>query len=655
MAPPASRPPARPEPSPGSEVPVWPGSAPASTPPDSGALQAPSAPFGRFEDPLPGPFAETGSPPIAPRLTARVVAAERVVGLGYAEATNRLIVVDSMGGITTWHPREAPRSVAALPMAVVTRAEFSGEQVVVCGGDASPAWASSDAGAHGLFLPVACGEDGRRTLALVDGAYLSLADTRTLLRGETDGDGVESFVLPFDGARGIAALGRLAVVFTPDAVWRSEDAGETFVRTEWPERAPLEDVREAMFVSKSVVIAVGQARPGGAGTPIATSRDGGKTWRFPTDLPRGSSALAAVASSEGGRLRAVPLAGDGAFASVDLGRTWTLVGAAEPGRRTIVGAFGGFVSGHPDEGLVALGTRTPPPLLRVGAPWRDAVFTHPAVGVAVTRDGHLQRTLDGGATWFASGAGQVVVADAVARTGQHGALFVGPSGVWSSPDAGRRVVRMTDWPTDCRPTDVACAPEVARCVVACEEDRVVVVSAPSEPPSVSALRAPEVESVVDLAAPVSGLRVWSARAGEAQVSGVASDGGVVTLSWAAIAAPPRVTVHADERARSLAPWVTGLAIVDDGAEVHLRTDLEGDRTRGSIVGVLPGWAPGPVELRRTQDGSALWLTASGLWRGGTSTPWAAVEGIAGGTRLVPRGEGGWLVLSPSGAWVLEPR
>jgi len=618
-------------------------------------LPLPDAPVGRLGDPLPDAFLDAASPPIAPRLMARVVAAEAVVGVGYAEATDRLIVVDALAGITTWRPGEAPRSVAALPMAVVTRVEFSGEQVVVCGGDASPAWASSDAGAHGLFLPVTCGEDGRRTLALVDGTYLSLADTRTLVRGETEGTGLESLALPFDGARGIAALGRLVLVFTSDAVWRSEDAGETFVRTDWPASAPLEDVREALFVSKSVVIAVGRARPGGVGTPLATSRDGGKTWRFPTDLPRGSSALAAVASNESGRLRAVPLQGGGAFESTDLGRTWTLVGADEPGLRTIVGAFGGFVSGHPAEGLVALGTRATPPLLRVGAPWRDAVFTHPRIGVAVTREGHLQRTQDGGATWYAGPAGRVVVADAVARTGQHGTLFVGRAGAWYSPDAGRRVVRVPEWPAECRATAVACAPEVSRCVVACEASRVVVVHAPSQPASVSAPLVPEVESALDLAAPISGLRAWSARAGEAQISGVAPGGEVVTLSWASVVEPPRLTVHPDERARSLAPWVTGLAVVDDRARVHLRTDVEGERSGGSIVGVLPGWAQGPVELRRTLDGSALWLTASGLWRGGTSTPWAAVEGISGGARLAARGDGGWLVLSRSGAWSLEPR
>jgi hypothetical protein len=381
---------------------------------------------------------------VAPEYGRRVVAAE-VRALAYDAATDTLLAFDRTGGLRAQASRGTWRSLDAAFGAGVERVESAGRTLLVCAGAAAPARWSLDAGGHFAEADFTCGEAGRRTATLVDGQVYALLSPDTLGIGPVGGPIAEVRALPAP-ARSVAALPPVVLVFGDAGAWRSADAGAHFSPVDWPADAPL--VREALFLAKARVVAVGDA-PAPRGAGLVLSDDEGRAFHA-ADVPRHTEHLAAVAAVDNHVLAVPEAAGQAVYSANDAGRFDLLPDALAP-RAAVVAGRNGFLTGDATRGVRGLAGATAPPLDAV--PLRSVVFPHPRVGFAVDAVGRLRTSLDAGLTWRVlvdAGPGVAPGWRGLARLdADYGLLLGGAEGLFAF-DARRRVMRAVD--AGCRVT-----------------------------------------------------------------------------------------------------------------------------------------------------------------------------------------------------------
>lgn len=395
---------------------------------------------------------------LAPAYTRRVVAAE-VRALAYEGGTDTLLAFDRTGGLRAQASRGPWRSLDAALGAGVERVESAGRTLLVCAGAAAPARWSVDAGGHFVEADFTCGEAGRRTAALVDGRVHVLLSPDTLGIGPAGGPVAEVRALPAP-ARSLAVLPPVVLVFGDAGAWRSGDDGAHFSPVDWPADAPA--VREAMFLAKARVVAVGDA-PAPRGAGLVLSDDEGRSFHA-ADLPRHTEHLTAVAAVDTHVLAVPEATGQAVYSANDAGRFDLLPDALSP-RSAVVAGRNGFLAGDATRGVRGLAGATAPPLDIV--PLRSVVFPHPRVGFAVDAAGRLRTSLDAGLTWRGlvdAGPGAETAWRGLARIdADYGLLLGGANGLFAF-DARRRVMRALD--PDCDVTRLdALAPgrALARC------------------------------------------------------------------------------------------------------------------------------------------------------------------------------------------------
>jgi hypothetical protein len=641
---PTPRPPADETPSPPARGPdAWPRPAvghATPTPPDAPAWPAlgPGAPTPDVALPVVPTAWPRTAPPVAPGDGAprRWLHGARPVALAFDDAANLLVVYDAEGGRRTQQGRGAFSRAAGVLSPGVLRVETASRVHLACAGDAAPAAWSLDAGE--TFTPAAftCGQAGRRTAALVDGRVFALLSPDTLGIGRPGDPTLAPRSLP-GPATAIAALPPAVLVFGDGAAWRSEDEGATFSAVVLPPDAP--QVREALYLAKARVVAVGDAPAGLRAPGIMVSDDAGRRFSVPTGLPRHTEALGAVASHDA-HLLAVPVDPGEALYSDDDGRTLRLPRGDAGWVGAVVAARGGFVALRASPALgfsldvAGLGGVAPPALDAV--PLRDVAFPHPRVGLGVDAAGRLVRSVDGGRMWTpVAGAPPTGLRSLARADDDYGLYLAGDDGVFFSPAPGAPALRLG---ADCRGarlTPLADGSVAAACtgggwVRLHGPDALETLGAPPDAGPAAALLPAESGALVVLAAEGTSLHLgragqpWQTRgvpvpAGR-RITALGTDGGAL------------VAVLDDGRA-----WVLSRF---DGAWQARSAAPGSDGVQSGLV--LPG-------------GALVLATAQGVVRvdrAGQTTPLAPTTDVEG---LRATGDGALILLGRAATTVLTPR
>jgi hypothetical protein len=591
------------------DLPAPPGSGPLSALPELPPAWAPDVPEA-----------------LAPAYTRRVVAAE-VRALAYDAPTDTLLAFDRTGGLRAQASRGPWRSLDATFGAGVERVESGGRTLLVCAGDGAPARWSVDAGGHFAEADFTCGEAGRRTATLVDGRVYALSSPDTLGVGPAGGPLLEVRALP-EPARSLAVLPPVVLVFGASGAWRSGDDGAHFSPVDWPADAPV--VREAMFLAKARVVAVGDA-PAARGAGLVLSDDEGRSFHA-TDLPRHTEHLAAVAAIDTHVLAVPEASGQAVYSANDAGRFGLLPEGLAP-RAAVVAGRNGFLTGDATRGVRGLAGATAPPLDAV--PLRSVVFPHPRVGFAVDAVGRLRTSLDAGLTWRVlvdAGPGADPGWRGVARMdADYGLLLGGADGLFAF-DARRRVMRPLD--IDCDVTrleSLGARGALAQCAD-------------------GTLRFSAGDTLVRLPAP--GAPLGRVAAGEGGRPAALSVDGRTLLQWGADARWGRRTLPSGVEAVDLDAVGEALTLLlADGARwtlsrfdgaFHAAGRPLGEGRRARCFAALPG---GAAVLSSEDD--ILLLDAEGNRRMLGLAPDA--EG------LVSNGAGTWIALQAQATTLLVPR
>lgn len=630
--PPGAGPSALPRPGPAPTGPVAPGA----------GADWPSVPTAGPDVALPvlPPAWPRGLPAVAPAGPAvRTVHGAAPVALAFdgLHLGDALVVYDAEGGRRTQTGRLPFTRANAVLGSGVLRVETAGRVHLACAGEAAPAAWSLDAGE--TFAPAAftCGHGARRTAALADGRVFALLSDDTLGLGRSGDAVLTPRALP-GRVEAIAVLPPVVLLFGDGVAWRSEDDGETFVPVDRPADGPR--VREALFLAKARVVAVGDAPGGPRGPGVMVSEDGGRRFVVPTELPRHTGALAAVASHDA-HLLAVPVNPGEAVYSDDDGRTLRLPRGPAGWVGAVVAARGGFVAlrAAPTLGFAAdvagLGGVTLPAIDAV--PLRDAVFPHPRLGLAVDAAGRLLRSMDGGHTWGRVAGSVVPDLRGLARADDAYGLWLATAeglAVAQSPGAAsRRIARPCP---EARLNPLADGSVAAACADG----------------SWLRLRAPD---DIEALGPAPG--------GGSIAAAMPADGGALVVLEAdgthlalGRAGQPwrRRAVPVPEGRRAVALATDGgalLVVLDDGRRWVLSRFDGAFQARGSALAAGEG-VRAALALR---GGEMLFATTAGVLR---------VDGEGRTTRIAPTtdvtalrttGDGGLVALGPNATTVLTPR
>jgi hypothetical protein len=559
------------------------------------------------------------------------------VALAYVPRRDALVLYDVAGGRRTqtgrapWTP-----AVARLPPGI-TRLEAAGDVHLACAGDAAPAAWSDDAGE--TFVPAAftCGQDGRRTTALVDGRAFVLLGPDTLGVGRPGGGELEPRVLP-GPVSALAALPPTLLLFGDGVAWRSEDDGATFAPVSLPAGAPR--VREALFLAKARVVAVGDAPDGLRGPALMISDDAGRRFAFPPGLPRHSGALAAVATLDA-HLLAVPASpGEGLYSDDDA-RTFRLPLGTAGWTTAVTAARGGFVAlrapvpaGLPAD-VAGLGGVAPPQL--DAAPLRDVAFPHPRFGLGIDAGGRLLRSSDGGRSWTSVGGATPRGLTGLARADDgYGLWLAAPEAVAFAPAPGGPA----------RGIGVPCSGAVLRALsdgstaARCSDGTWL------------RLRGPEaIEAFA--AAPGTGQAAALLPADEDALVVLGRDG--LRLSAAHAGGPWRTrTVPLPAGRHLVSIWTEGgalVALADDGRRWVLSRFDGALRALGAAPEVM-----GPVVTGLGLAGGEMVVaTTTGILRVDAAGQWAELAPTTGVTTLRATGDGGLVALGDGATTVLTPR
>ena len=583
-----------------------------------------------------------GMTPVVAAEYGRSVAGAPVRALAFDPRGDLLLAFDVQGGLRRRAGQGAWRVLPAPLPPGVERIEAAGPVLLACSGDHQVARWSRDSGAHFADAGFTCGEGGRRTATLVDGKVYVLLGPESLGIGPVGGGSLEVRPLPAPG-QALAVLPPRILVFGsevgppggsslgPGYAWRSEDDGQTFAPAEWPVDGPA--VREAHFLAKAHVVAVGDAPPERGGAGLAVSLDGGRRFETP-DLPRHTEHLASLASLDA-RVVAVPDGAGEAVASEDDAATFDLLPGGLAPRDTVVAVHDGFVAGAADRGVVGFGGVTVAPL--DVTPLRAAVFPHPRVGFGVDAAGRVRISRDGGSSWPTLTT-PGLVATGLARLDADYGLVLGTDRGLFRYDGRTQALRPLD-PTcgaatilPIGSTRLQAAPSaVARCDDGGWRWLHDFGSERLEPP---------------------GVEVRAVASGDGGRPAALSADGHTLLQLDAASVWHSRAVPAAAAAIDLGGTTDGLTLLFADGQRGTLTRFEGafHRRPGGLgpgvqaLGLVP--LPGGAALV-SSDQDVLHVDAIGQWR-----TLAAAPGALG---LVPTGDGAWLVLQSQASTLLFPR
>ena len=403
-----------------------------------------------IEDQQPHPLAQTPLPPAwsdrefavaSVDFARRVVGDDAVVGLGVL-AEGALLAVTATGGLFSdwsldgWTP-------LATPLPPLARAHIDGDMVLACPRDRRPARLSLDGGQRWAQLDLGCGEGGRVTLDAgriiwLHAQQLEVWDVYTGLR--------RTMTLPMEMPRSVGVDGERVVVFGEHGALWSGDGGQTFSPAQVPD--DLIRVRQVIGAPKHVMFAVGESRHGGS--PLLLSRDDGRHWSAPGDLPRGVRELWAGAVDGHRVFVASPKNPGGAvIRSEDAGRTWREVISSRP--------LFGAVAHRPHGNLVgvrgglARAVDGPPVRpLALDQPLRAVRFTHPLIGIGIGASAGVYCTVDGGVRWTLCSPELQMPFSVLDKADEH-TYFVGGAGVFRRTRDAGRTWNTVVLATPCRP------------------------------------------------------------------------------------------------------------------------------------------------------------------------------------------------------------
>jgi len=569
---------------------------------------------GLAPQPLPVAWEREAFDVVGERFHRRVVTTTEVVGFG--RLPDGLLVAGRGGGLFQIDAIGAPRPLRT-PFERVDRLVAGPTGALGCAGD-GPAFFSRDGGAWTRldFGCRAASMDGARSVVLrADGA---------LRLGRLPVGPARLVAPPVDGRAVAVAGASVVVVGDGEAAW-SLDGARHFERVPLPGAVA---VRDATFVGKSTVVAVGAApldEPS-----ILVSRDAGRSWTLVERLPRGTDDLGAVAVNAVGLVVAVPRSAGGTVVVGQGAGPWAPLPVRAPVSGAALGLGEGFILGAARGLLRSVGVSGPPPLSLDGPLW-DVAVTHPRGAGGAGVDGGLYRTTDGGTSWGrVPGTAGIPFWD-VEPVGGHAVVAVGDGLFWRSEDAGGSWTQAPP-PSSCRARWARLAGPLG--LVGCEDGEVLV--------SNDGGRSWEVgERLPAPLFPAVWLDTGRAVASDGAALQLTEDGG---RSWRPLAPPAPVV--------ELAAGGDGVTLLTaDGAVATTGDPRDGWR-----------WVRGPAETvraaraHRVLRGDVCALVGDAhLWIGAPGGPLRAVAPARGAHGFRVMGDGGLLVLGSSRTTRLEPR
>ena len=570
---------------------------------------------------------------LSPSYDRHILGGAPLVGLGWDAVTDTLLAVDTGGGL---HMQRAARPWTHPTTTLdpgVTWAEIAGSKVLACAGSSAPARLSLDGGATFHSLAFTCGEGGRRTAAFSGDTLHVLVSPDTLGRVSLPRFAMETRPLPVSNATALAADGTRLAVFAPGRAFFSVDAGESFAESPFPSDGP--DVRDAAFLPKGRVVALGDAAPGSAEAASLVLANRAEDGFFaPPDLPRHGGRLGRLAVSAA-HVLAVPESRGDALFSVDGGQTFTLAPAGAAWQAVAGPARGGFAAGVPIGSVGGLdgAAVVSLPIDRL----RGAVFLHPRLALAVDARGDLLESTDRGRNFrplaWAHGLGLTHIA----RLDDAYALALGgASGLWIQPRLDAPARRLD---AGCAPRFLRSAPEAGRGVAGCADGTLrlfssVAVSAP--------LRAPAPTQTGDFQ--TDGTLVLLGADGR-RLFTPTDRGGWRARTVGAPTDSPLVDLRAD---------VGGLRLLRvDGATIRL-TRFDGAPILAGVS--LPAWAGEARSVLPLSGGGELVLSSTALYANDAGASQGAVllAGLADASGVALSADGTLLVFTASATTVLAP-
>ena len=409
--------------------------------------------------PLPPAWAISDFAVAGSAFTRWVVGDDAVVGLGTLDS-GAILAVTATGGLFSDWSLDGWRPLAtALPP--LARAYIDGDLVLACPRGRMPARLSMDGGEGWAQLDLQCDDGGRA--ALDAGRIFHLkADQLDIWNVHTGNRRTVS--LPLQNPISVSADGQRVIVFGTDSAFWSGDGGHTFAEADVP--ADLPRIKQVLGADKHMMIALGDARDGG--TPLLMSRDDGRHWSAPTDLPRAARRLWAGAVDGNRVLVATPPTSAGVvIRSEDIGRTWRAVVTPRPLFGAAFGRLDGSLVGV--RGGLAHAVDGPPiRALALDQPLRSVRFTHPLIGVAIGALSGVYCTRDGGIRWSLCSPELQMPFRVLDKADEH-TYFAGGAGVLRrSRDAGRTWSTVT-LAFPCRPRWVRFYERVG--ILACGDER----------------------------------------------------------------------------------------------------------------------------------------------------------------------------------------